>query len=199
MSEVLEKLFRSKAEVKIIRLFLNNPEDKYSASDIALKSKTDSATVRKEMANLEKTGLVIMTKKNQKAIYQLNINFLLLEELKRLFFKANPSSTDRIRDMVAKIGQVRLVLISGALINSDRGRVDILIVGEHLNKTRLTNFLTELEAEVGKSIRYVCMGSDEFKYRKDMFDKFVIDILEGPNRVLINNTRFDGNVKDKQG
>jgi hypothetical protein len=195
MSEILDKLFRSKAEVKIIRLFLNNPEDKYSISDIAGKSKCDTATVRKEMSNLEKSSLVLVSKKNQKPYYHLNGNFLLLEEMRRLFFKANPSSSDRIREQVAKVGQIRLVLISGALINSDRGRVDIFIVGEHINKSKLTNFLAELEAEVGKSIRYVFMGSDEFKYRRDMFDKFVIDILEGPHKVLLNNLRYDGNVE----
>jgi predicted transcriptional regulator len=194
MSEILEKLFHSKTEIKVIRLFLNNTEDKYSLSEIAEKSKTDTPTLRKEMANLEKIGFVHTSKKNQKPYYSLNGNFIYLDELRRLFFKANPSSSEKIKERVAKIGQIRLVLISGALINSEKGRVDILIVGEHINKSRLTNFLGELEAEVGKGIRYVYMDNDEFKYRKDMFDKFVIDILEGPNKVLINNLRFDGSV-----
>jgi DNA-binding MarR family transcriptional regulator len=195
MSEILEKLFRSKAEVKVIRLFLNNPDDKYLLSDIAGKSKTDTPTLRKELVNLEKIGFVIQSKKNQKPYYHLNGNFIFLEELRKLFFKANPSSSERIKEQIAKVGQIRLVLISGALINSEKGRVDILIVGEHINKSKLMNFLGELEAEVGKGIRYVYMGNDEFTYRRDMFDKFVIDILEGPNKVLINNLRFDGNLE----
>lgn len=196
MSEILEKLFHSKTEVKAIRLFLNNPEDKYLMPEITEKTKSQSATVRREIQNLEKTGFLATSKKNQKTYYQLNGDFLYLEDLKHLFFKAAPSSSDRIRDRIAKLGQIRLVLISGILINSEKGRVDILVVGEHINKTKLTSFLSELEAEVGKGIRYVYMSSDEFKYRKDMFDKFVIDILEAPHKVLINNSRFDGNVQE---
>jgi len=198
MSEILEKLFRSKAEVKIIRLFLNNTEDKYLMSDIADKTKTSLPAIRKEMAPLEKAGFVSTSKKNQKTYYNLNASFLYLDDLRKLFFKAAPSSSDWIRDRVARVGQIRLVLISGSLINSDKGRVDILIVGEHINKSKLTGFLSELEAEVGKGIRYVYMGNDEFKYRKNMFDKFVIDILEGPQKILIENMRFDGNVDNEK-
>ena len=196
MSEILEKLFRSKAEVKIIRLFVNNTEDKYLMSDIADKTKTSLPVIRKEIAPLEKAGFVSSSKKNQKTYYSLNASFLYLEDLRKLFFKAAPSSSDWIRERVARVGQIRLVLISGSLINSDKGRVDILIVGEHINKSKLTTFLSELEAEVGKGIRYVYMGNDEFKYRKNMFDKFVIDILEGPQKILIENMRFDGNVEN---
>ncbi len=196
MSEILERLFHSKTEVKAIRLFLNNPEDKYTMPEITEKTKSLSANVRREIQNLEKVGLLHASKKSQKTFYQLNDQFIYLEDLKHLFFKAAPSSSERIRDRIAKLGQIRLVLISGTLINSDKGRVDILIVGEHINKTKLTGFLSELEAEVGKGIRYVFMSSDEFKYRKDMFDKFIIDILEAPHKVLINNARFDGNVRE---
>ncbi len=191
MSEILEKLFHSKAEVKIIRLFLNNKEDKYSLPEIAEKTKTDVSTLRKEITNLEKAGFVSSSKKNQKAYFNLNLHFIFLDELERLFFKATPSSADRIKNRIQKIGHVKLVLISGALINSDKGRVDILIVGDAINKTRLLEFLSDLESEVGRSLRYVYMDNDEFKYRKNMFDKFVIDIIEAPHKVLINNTAPD--------
>lgn len=191
MSEILEKLFHSKAEVKIIRLFLNNKEDKYSLPEIAEKTKTDMATLRKEIVNLEKAGFALASKKNQKTYFGLNLNFIFLDELERLFFKATPSSADRIKNRIQKIGHVKLVLISGALINSDKGRVDILIVGDAINKARLLEFLSDLESEVGRSLRYVYMNNDEFKYRKNMFDKFVIDIIEAPHKVLINNTAPD--------
>jgi hypothetical protein len=191
MSEILEKLFHSKAEVKIIRLFLNNVDEKYALGEIADKTKIDMPTLRREIVNLEKIGFLLVSKKNQKSYFNLNTAFVFYEDLRRLFFKANPSSSEKIKSKILKVGEIRLVLISGALINSDKGRIDIFIVGESINKARLLAFLSELESEVGRSIRYVYMGNDEFKYRRDMFDKFVIDILEGPHKVLINNLRSD--------
>lgn len=191
MSEILEKIFHSKAEVKIIRLFLNNSEIAYSLGEISQKTKTDLSTTRKEVANLEKASFLSSSKKNKKSFYSLDSNFIFLEDFKRLFFKAAPSSTEKIKSRITKVGQIRLVIISGGLINSDKGRVDIFIVGEHINKTRLLAFLSDMEAEIGRSIRYVYMSNDEFKYRKNMFDKFVIDILEGPHKVLLDNLKSD--------
>jgi len=64
-----------------------------------------------------------------------------------------------------------------------------MIVGEHLNKSKLKTFLSVIESEAGKEINYVYMSTDEFRYRKGMFDKFVINILEGPHRILIDRMK----------
>ncbi|MDD3190317.1 MAG: hypothetical protein PHI66_01340 [Candidatus Pacebacteria bacterium] len=194
MSEILEKLFHSKAEVKIIRLFLNDTENDYSMSDISSKTKESVLVAKKEVLNLEKIGFLSLIKKDKKISYKINANFPLHEDLKKLFFKASPASSDKIKSRIEKIGQVRLVLISGSLINSDKGRVDILIVGDSINKNKLIDFLSDIEAEVGRNIRYVYMTHDEFKYRKNMFDKFIIDILEGPNKILIDKLGSSGRI-----
>jgi len=34
------------------------------------------------------------------------------------------------------------------------------------------------------------MNVQDFKYRKDMFDRFVLDILEFPHRKLINKLKI---------
>lgn len=190
-SEILEKLFHSKAEVKLLRLFLNNPQEFYLVSEIAEKSKTDLALLKKEIANLVDVKFLISKRKSGKVYYGINSSFLLLSELKKLIFKASPTSSDRIMNQVDKLGQIRLLVISGALINSEKGRVDILIVGEHISKSRLKNFLENMEAEIGRGINYVSMSTDEFRYRRSMFDKFVIDVLEGPHKVLIDKLKSE--------
>jgi len=189
MSEILEKLFNSKIRTKFFRLFLNNPEQGYFSKEVAKKLKVSLSDARREIKNLEQIKFLISRKKSGRAYYYINSSFVFYDELKKLIFKANPSSSDKIISRVMKLGQIRFVLISGALINSDKGRVDIMIVGEHINKSRLKNFLSDVEAEVGKVVNYVCMSTDEFKYRQGMFDKFVIDILEGPNKILIDKLK----------
>lgn len=190
-SEILEKLFHSKALVKMLRLFLNNPQDFYFAGEISEKTRTEISQIKKEIVNLTDIKLLIAKKKSGKSFYGINPEFALLSELKRLVFKANPTSSERIMQQVEKLGQIRLLVISGALINSEKGRVDILIVGEHISKSRLKNFLVHTEAEMGKSINYVSMSTDEYRYRKSMFDKFVIDIMEGPHKVLIDKIKVE--------
>ncbi len=189
MPEILEKLFRSKAEVKLLRLFLNNPDEKYLVSETAKKLKISSALARREINNLAKIGFLVPKKKLKKTYYCVDRNFVLCDELRKLIFKVTPTSYDKIKSQAVKLGNVKLVLISGILINSDKGGVDIVIVGEHISNSKLRSFLSSIEAETGKEIRYVCMSPDEFRYRRNMFDKFIISILEGPHKVLINRLK----------
>ncbi len=191
MSEILENLFHSKAEVKILRLFLNNPEEGYPAFEIAKKIKTSVPAARSEINNLSKIKFLIKRKKSDKTYFYVNQNFVFYDELKKLIFKSNPTSVDKIASQVMKLGQIRFMLVSGVFLNSDKGKVDILIVGEHINRSKLKNFLSNVEAEVGKGINYVCMSTDEFRYRKNMFDKFIINIFESPHQILIDKIKKD--------
>lgn len=191
MPEILEKLFNSKARVKLFRLFLNNIDKGYLAAEAAGKSKISLKSAQKEIKDLEKSGFLTVKKKAKKTYYFVNQGFPFYDELKKLIFKASPSSSDKIKLQAVKIGQIRFMLISGTLINSDKCRVDMMIVGEHINKNKLKNFLSSIEADIGKGINYVCMSTDEFRYRKGMFDKFIIDILESPHRVLIDKLKFN--------
>lgn len=189
MPEILEKLFNSKTRIKIFRLFLNNPERGYLLREVAERLKVNLSDARREVKSLEQIKFLILRKKSGKVYYYASSGFVFYDELKKLIFKASPSSSDKIKSRAAKLGRVRFVLISRSLINSDKGRVDIMIVGEHINRNKLKRFLSDIEAEVGKAVNYVYMNTDEFKYRQGMFDKFVVDILEGPGKILIDKLK----------
>lgn len=62
----------------------------------------------------------------------------------------------------------------------------MIIVGDAISKAKLKNLMNNLEAEIGKEISFVLMTMDEFKYRLNMLDKFVLEFLEGPHEELIN-------------
>jgi hypothetical protein len=97
--------------------------------------------------------------------------------------------------MVKKIlglGRVKLAVISGIFIAENSGpdiydTVAVLfIVGDDVSNNKLSAFLTALEAEVGKEIKFTLMDKDEFQYRYGMFDRFIRVILEGPHEKIIN-------------
>jgi len=75
--------------------------------------------------------------------------------------------------------------MSGVFLNYPKGRADLLIVGDELSRAKLKHLLESLEAEVGKEINYSIMGSEEFKYRTDMLDKFIMEFLESPYEEII--------------
>ena len=46
--------------------------------------------------------------------------------------------------------------------------------------------MSSLEAEIGKEVSFVLMNSDEFKYRLDMLDRFLLDFLSSPHTEIVD-------------
>ena len=55
---------------------------------------------------------------------------------------------------------------------------------------KFNTFIKELESDMGLELRYVILGSDEFIYRYNMFDRFVMDILESPHKKLVSKLKI---------
>jgi len=105
--------------------------------------------------------------------------------------KSSPASKGRMVKRIKGLGRIKLVVLSGVFLKPDRelARTDILVVGDGVSDKRFHNFLKQLEAEVGCEIQYSLLNSEEFRYRHEMMDRFLRDILERPHEMLINKLK----------
>ncbi|HRY82241.1 MAG TPA: hypothetical protein P5232_00835 [Candidatus Moranbacteria bacterium] len=186
MSEILESLFGSKERARLLRFFLQNPEPIFSFSEIVKKNMLKSGKARNELANLAKIRFVLRRTKGGKTFYQLNQDFNFYPELKNLIAKSNVYPQCQSLSKVGKIGNIKLAVISGVFINYAKSKADMIIVGDAVSKAKLKNLMSGLEAEIGKEINFMLMTMDEFKYRLNMLDKFILEFLEGPHEEVIN-------------
>lgn len=122
--------------------------------------------------------------------YRANQNFELFEELRKLLIKASPSAFPKLVEDLRKIGKIKLVIVTGIFFNIQDSRIDLLVVGDNISLPRFINVIKNTEAEVGKELRYVILGQDEFLYRYEMFDRFLRDIIDGPHQKIVNRLRF---------
>lgn len=98
---------------------------------------------------------------------------------------ASPSTSfAKITKKILALGRVKLALVSGVFLNKENV-ADLMIVGNDIDRRKFKNFLKSLEAEVGTQIIYAIMDTEEFHYRRAMFDRFVRLMLEGPHEVLV--------------
>lgn len=204
MEQILEKLFDSVPKARILRIFMQNPDQSFTFDMIVDKSNVKSARVRKEINKLLKFGIIFEKKasikkqlpgrKDKKGrvkivktlVYTANQDFEIFQELRNLIIKSSVASKKNLLQRLKKLGRIRLAMIAGTLINNDRGRTDLLLVADDITKGKLERFLSELESEVGKQVHYTLMTKDEFTYRINMYDRFLRDILESPHEKLIN-------------
>ena len=76
-------------------------------------------------------------------------------------------------------------MVSGVFIKNKDTRVDLLIVGDKIKKSKVEEEVRKLEAEIGTELVYVVFDTKEFIYRLDMYDKLVRDILDFPHEVIL--------------
>jgi hypothetical protein len=185
MSEIFSQLLDSRVRSRLIKFFMLNDKHEYSAQDVVRKNKTSSVQTAKELHRFERMKMILVRSKKGKKYYQTNTDFIFYPELKNLVVKSNTMPECRSLGKVKGLGKVRLALISGVFLNYPKGRADMLIVGDEMSRAKIKHLLESLEAEVGKEINYSIMGSEEFKYRTDMLDKFIMEFLEGPYEEIV--------------
>lgn len=184
--DILEELFGSQARVRMMKLFFKNEVEQFSKRQIVDRTEQPEPKVRKELATLTAIGLLMERKKNNEKWYELNPGFLLLHELKEVLNKAEYVPNKKMIAELEKLGDIKLAIIAGELIQEAGAEADLFIVAANLNEKKFAEFVKSLEADVGTELRYATMTEKEFIYRCDMFDRFTIELLRNPHRELIN-------------
>lgn len=184
---MLEQLFGSRTRVKLLRLFLLQPDERFFVREIAREIDEQINSVRRELQNLEEMGLLLSELKEKKKYYFVNQEFDLLSELQGLIVKSRLTSEKDFIQSIRGLGPVTYFALTGHFVNHADAEIDMLIVG-NVSRTRLKKMLEKFKESFEKDLRYTVMSEEEFKYRKDVTDRFLYSILNGKKIVVVDNT-----------
>jgi len=185
--EILGKLLGSLARVKIMRLFLLNQKIGFNKKDIEKRSRVNKSILGKELNLLVSIGFI----KKRTKDYIFNSSFKYGTEILGLLVNSDTIDSDAILDIFKKTGKVKLIIISGVFIKNEDSRVDLLIVGDKLIKSKIDEGVHKLEAEIGTELVYAVFDSKEFAYRLNMYDKLIRDILDFPNEIIFQSKELN--------
>lgn len=200
-NEILAKLFGSVNRVKIIRLFLLNPNDVLPLAAVLGKTKVSPPACRRELALLKGIGFIRQKsdyfetssknargkpKKKRISGWKLDESFPLIIGLKNFILDTAPLSKDQLLKKLQKAGKLKLVILAGIFGGENSANVDILAVGDTLKKGILERAIRNIEAEIGKELTYAAFSTEDFMYRLGMYDKFIRDILDYPHEKILN-------------
>lgn len=180
---MLKKLFTSKARIKLLEVFLLNPDGEYFIRELTRKLDEQINSVRRELSNLKSIGLLRSRFKNRKKFYVVNKHFILFNELKSIIIKAS-STLDNISKKLQKLGDIDLLIISGIFIEKN-SPTDLFIVGK-IDKQQLEDFVSR-ELETKRPIKMSIINKEDFLYRLKINDKFVKDLLADPENIVAIN------------
>ncbi|HET9412243.1 MAG TPA: transcriptional regulator [Candidatus Saccharimonadales bacterium] len=189
-THMIDALFGSKTRVKLLHLFLNNPNRAFYVREITRKIDEQINSVRRELANMLSIGIIQSDSANNKLYYEVNQGYTFYEPLRAIFADdsfgsetvAAPAATDWSKRL-KPLGDVRVALLGGSLVRGSKSQVDVVLAGD-INKTQVKRFIKQLEDEEGRQLNYTVMPYQEFYYRLSIKDRFISDIINSKFTLL---------------
>jgi|GEM_PF-60377 len=208
MIDVLEKIFGSVSRVKTMRLFLCSPQTPFDIDDIIERTREKAPVLKKEIGQLVKSGflkkknfskeVVVPSrskKKNAPVTHKtkkvdgwvLSSDFPLTRQLRSLLIDTQLIDHNSLGKRLQNGGKLKLVVLSGVFLQDGERGVDMLLVGDRVQKNIFERAVREVESEIGSEIRYALFTQEEFMYRMDMYDKLIRDVFDFPHHVVVNS------------
>lgn len=194
--DAISSLFGSANKVKVIRLFVYNPEGLFDLKQMSGVIRLNPAAIRKELKLLEDISFVkskiIARKEGQKDIsarvkvWGLNPLFPFIENLRGILGYEMAIRKEEITKRFRNSGKIKLLLLAGMFLKTTEGCVDFLIVGDSLKKSAIEREIHKLEAEIGKELNYAILDTEDFNFRYYSGDKFIRDVFDYPYESLVD-------------
>ena len=178
----------SKCRVKILQTFFAQPNEIFYIRQLTRLTGEEINAVRRELAYLEKNGLVKKESRGNRIYYWLEKDHHLYGDLLSLTSKTVGLGGTIVKNK-NKIGKVYLAMLSGRFARGlpiKQGAVDLLVVGD-INLQVLANIIREEEQKIGREINYTVMTKEELAFRKKRHDPFLLGILTDARIMLIGN------------
>lgn len=199
---MIDALFGSKTRIKLLRLFLNNPGKSFYVREITRLIDEQINSVRRELANMMKVGIVKSDTADNKLYYEVDQRYEYYVPLRAIFGddkdarsaieEPKPSTLDW-QAKLDDIGSIKLAVMAGVFVPGSTSRVDLLLVGTPA-PAKVKTFIKTLEKKEGREINYSVLSYDEFYYRLSIRDRFITELTSSTHVVL----RDTEQILDKQ-
>lgn len=187
--DMLEQLFGSKTRTQLLRTFLQNPETVFFVRELTRRLDVHINGVRHELANLEELGLVETVKTPEKSAqkkhYRLNQSSIIFPELRALFLKSRVLLEKDLVRRLQTLGKISYFALTGRFLGRDDVPTDLFIVG-HIDRRRLAALIRHFEVAFGHEINYTVLDDVEMRYRMDVMDRFLYEVLDQPKLVFVD-------------
>lgn len=184
----LQDLMVSRVRVKMLELFFTNQRELYYVRDITRKIKEEINAVRRELERLSGTGLLKSEERGNRLYYYLNPKYVFYQELEQIVAKTTGLGKI-IRKLQTKLGNVEFVMFSGRFVRGlpvAQNQLDVLVVGEVVLQD-LADIMKAEEQVRGREINYAVFSRDEFEFRKQRRDPFIMDALYDSRIMVIGS------------
>jgi len=183
---MIETLMGSRLRAKVLGWLFSHPDERYFVRQLTLLVKEDSTNVSRELARLERVGILVSATEGKQKYYQANRHNPVFSELHSLILKTVGVADIIRKALESRISDIALAFIFGSVAGKTENRfsdIDLLIVGD-ITFGEIVDLLSPAEETLGRELNTVVYSSNEFKSRLSENRNFISNILSG-NKIFI--------------
>ena len=214
---MVDALFGSKTRVKLLKLFLNNPSSSYYVREITRLIDEQINSVRRELSNMLKIGIITSESVDNKLFYKVNQKYPYFIPLRVIFSEdeilltessqsdssgttadhstvtfSSISSDPEVKyynKLFEGLSGAHAIVIAGKLVRGSASPIDVLIVGQVPN-AKLKSIIKSIERRQDADINYTVLAPEEFHYRMSVRDRFIGEILDTKYTIIKDANRI---------
>lgn len=193
---MLDTLITSKTRIKLLlKFFLNSNASSYLRN---LEGEFHESTngIRLELNKFEKAGLLTSRMSGNKKLYSANTEHPLFNDIHNILLKYI-GFDQIISKVITKLGGVNKVYLVGSFAKGVNSQViDLLLVGDNINREYLARLTIKGENLIKRKIRYLVYNTQEFNEIKDRYNSDEILLLWTANGNSAMNNDQDITIQE---
>jgi predicted nucleotidyltransferase len=184
---VADTLF-SQVQQRVLGLLFGQPHRTFHGAELIRLARSGSGAVQRELARLEKGGLVSVTRVGNRKHYRANPRSPIFSELRSLVLKTTGMVETLRRALSAHPGKVRAAFIYGSTAKGeDRANsdVDVMVIGGDLAYSDYFDGLLGAERELNRPIHPIFVSPDEWAKKLEQGSAFFTKINAQPKIFIL--------------
>jgi|SRR3989339_486199 len=170
---------------ELLGYFFLHDNAKLYLNEISRKLKLDKRNLAKKLNEFEKEGLFKREEQANLSYYQLNKDFPLYEEYRRIVLKTVGIEAE-LKRIFTENREIKTAFIIGSYASGKMDAssdIDVLVIG-NADTINLQEKILDLQRKSSREINLINMTEKEFKDRQKKNDPFIVQVLKD-NKIKI--------------
>ena len=156
---MLGELITSKTRLRLLIKFFVSQANRGYLNGLATEMGESTNSIRKELNHLYDAGYLQKEKTNNKIQYKANTKHPMFSVLQKVILK-HLGLEDAVEIVLERMGDVeQIILIGNYAKGIDRGKIEIIIVGQDLNTSYVKNLEEKIEKLISRKVSFFLSAS----------------------------------------
>src|SRR5687767_3659379 len=180
----------TKTQQRVLRVLFGQPERSFYASELIREAGTGSGAAQRELARLERSGIIVARRIGNQKHYQANAASPLFSELRNIVLKTI-GLAEPLRDALKPLSSaIRAAFVYGSVAKAtdqSASDIDLMIISDSLTYGDVFGALERVTRTVGRKVNPTVYTAGEFSKRARSENAFVTRVLEQPKLWVIGS------------